>query len=329
MRQVQKMRKVDVDAKNDYGCTMDLITSRVLIAAIISMGVGIGGTVAYSHFFGADQAITENRAQLLNLEASLQAEKKTTEQLRSEKSAAEQQLEKLRAELDQQLAKAVEIKNTPPNPPPEKSQFLNNIVKGQLAHLNDNKLLALKSRLHMSPEQEAQIKEILAQEAERNEVMTKRILAGEKVDVKALASQMPKVKGLEEQLGTILSPDQKTEYEVMKKEEKVKQIETMATFELNQISPVLGLNKDQEDQFFQAITGVEQELNTPEGKKKYELEGESDNKNPNAYLELRQRAKLDAVSKVLTPPQLEIYRKQLDSQTQMHREMMKKFAPPQ
>lgn len=302
---------------------------RTVIAALAGLAIGIGGTLAYSHFFGADQAVTQTRSELLNVEAALQAEKKATEQLRSEKSAAEQQLEKVRAELDQQLAKAAEIKTAPANPTADKSQFFNNIVKGQMTRMNENKILALKSRLNLTPAQEAQIKEILDQEATRNEEMTRKMFAGEKVDMKAMAEQMPKIKSLDQELGTILTPEQKTEYEVMKKEEKVKQIETLATFELNQISPVLGLNKEQEDQFFQAITGVEQELNTPEGKKKYELEGESDRKNPNAYLELRQRAKLDAVSKVLTPSQLEVYRKQLESQSQMHRELMNKFTPPQ
>lgn len=111
----------------------------------------------------------------------------------------------------------------------------------------------------------------------------------------------------------------------MKEEERAGQIETLASFELSQMTPILNLTDQQKDPFFQAIAAAQQSLLDPQNRKKFTPSHPS--KDALRYAEIQNEAKLEAVKAILTPEQWEIYRGQLESRARQQQEMMKAFLP--
>ena len=126
-------------------------------------------------------------------------------------------------------------------------------------------------------------------------------------------------KGVDKTLNEILTPEQKTTYQQIQDDEKKCTAETMATFQMNQLAPALQLSETQKDQVYAALYQAQMNPQTsPPG---------SNPSNPASYLDAQAKAKEDALAKILTPEQMTTYRQQSQSQLDMQKAMMQRFAP--
>ncbi len=296
------------------------------------MVVGALCMAAYTYTVGDHRALIETQSKLETVQQTVTASLKMTETLQAKLKASEEETSRLTKSRGELLSQIEELQKkptftAPAAVPDKKNDFLKSITQKQMARMQKDKLLLLKTRLKLTPTQEAQVQSSLEAEGKRMETLTSKMFQGEKSDPAALAKEMTGFKTLDQELETILTPEQKREYELMKKDEEKNQMETMATFEMNQTAPLLGLNEAQKDQFYTAIYQAEETMKQPDWMKKYETPGIAPSTDPMHYMQLRDKAKIDAVSKILTPDQLALYQKKLQSDAALQKEMMEKFMP--
>ena len=177
----------------------------------LGVAVGAGGMFAYQQFAGSRKELAQVRAELVATQQSSAKAQDEEKALRAQIETQTRQIEQLQKE------KSEVAKNTPaPNAGPGPNASMAPFMKAALASQNEKKFLALKARLHLTPEQEALIKKLMEDESIRNSGLAEKMMKGEKVDLSSAGN----IKSLEQELGKILTPEQKTEYEAMKEEEK-------------------------------------------------------------------------------------------------------------
>lgn len=194
---------------------------------------------------------------------------------------------------------------------PVKNHPFGNAMSSAIKMLFQQKLIAMKTRLKLSPEQESQIDAILKEEAGFVEKTTS---GDHKMDVKNPPN-------FDKQIMAVLTPEQTGEFQKMQTEEKNTAAESMATLQMNQVASSLNLSEDQKDQVFAALVQSQQTHMDPVAmaKKKQEMIANGMKAEPaDVYIELKR----EALSKVLTPAQMEIYNKQLDAERDMMRAVM-------
>ena len=96
----------------------------------------------------------------------------------------------------------------------------------------------------------------------------------------------------------------------MKTDQQSSAAETTATFEMNQISPLLQLSETQKDQVGTALYQVQLDTQDPAWIKNNVPNSSG---NPLAVLDAQAKAKEDALAKILTPDQLATYHQQAQS----------------
>jgi hypothetical protein len=198
------------------------------------------------------------------------------------------------------------------------------VISAGIAQHNQEQLLMLKARLHLTPEQEALVKAAMDEDSKRAQDVAAKMLSSGKFDPQALAA-LRNVKSVDQTLDDVLSPDQKTAYAQMKTDQQNSAVETAATNEVNQMSPILQMSDSQKDQAYSALAQVQTEVQDPNWIKANVPTNPND---PFAVMEAQSKAKEDAMSKILTPDQMATYTQQTESQIAMQKLIMQKFMPP-
>jgi hypothetical protein len=300
---------------------------RSALLGLLGLALGGLGALGYSHYLGEGKQLADLQGQLATTVASLTKANEETKTAKSESDALSAQVQQLSAtndKLKQQVASAAQTTATPAAFPINPfGGNMGGMVKEMMARESDAKFLLLKSRLHLTPEQETAVKAAMDEDSKRMEKMTSTMLAGGKIDPQAAAADFKNVKTLDQTLDEILTPEQKTEYQQMKTDEKTSAAETMASVELNQMVPALQLSDTQKDQAYSALAQVQLNAQDPNWIKN-NMSGGS---NPIAILDAQAKAKEDALAKILTPDQLATYHQQAQSQLEMQKEMMQKYMP--
>lgn len=161
------------------------------------------------------------------------------------------------------------------------------------------RLIAMKSRLKLSPEQESQINAILKNWED------------------SIAAGQTPAANIGQQFLDVLTPDQRSEYQKMQTEERTSAAETMATLGVNQLSASLNLTDQQKDQVFNALAQVQ--MMDPATRQKMVQDLIAQGMQPaDAYTEIQRQA----LSKILTPEQMETYNQQLVAQRELMRTMI-------
>jgi hypothetical protein len=293
---------------------------RSTIVGLICLVVGLLGALGYSHYFGEGRELAELRSEVAKLQAELAKSNSDSKQAHSENEALAAQvvqLDNTKDDLKKKLAAAQSAGAPAPAAPanPFATPAMVGMMKARFAQQREQRLAMLKARLHLTPEQEAEVKAAMDEEGKLADDMAAKFMAGEKVDMKA-AGDLRNMKSVDQALDTVLTPDQKTAYQQMKTDEKNSAAEMSASVEMNQVSPMLGLNDTQKDQVESALYQVQLQPPDPGAAS-----------NPVAVAEAREKAKEDALAKILTPDQLATYRQQAQSQLQMQQAMMQRFMP--
>ena len=299
----------------------------IVLVGLACLAVGILGALGYSHYLGEGKQLAALQDELGAAKASLTKAKQDSQQAKSETDAMSSQIQQLtstKEEFKKQLddLKSSATASTPA--PTDASSSMSSLIKAQLTQMSDQKLLLLESRLHLTPDQIAAVKAAIDAESKKGEEMATKMMSGGKIDAQSMAD-LKNIKSVDQTLNEILTPDQKTAYEQMKTEQKSSTAETMASFEMNQMAPLLQLSETQKDQVGTALYQVQLDTQNPDWIKN---NATTSSTNPTAILDAQAKAKEDALSKILSPEQLATYHQQAQSQLDAQKAMMQKFMPP-
>ena len=224
-------------------------------------------------------------------------------QVKADKQELESELEGLRKELAQVKDKE------------EFSGFANaigKIVESTQDMMYEPKIQKLLVRLNLSPEQEAELRTYYKQQA--SSIM-------QVFDGKSPQDLSKTMKSENKFFKELLSKDQYAEYKDLKKSEKDSARQSFAHRELMEMQNLFELSPKQKDKIYTALFDIE-------SAKMSDLEGmgTSDSSvNWNAYTERKYQAKLNALSKFLTPEQLEIYQKNAQASMEARQKLMGQF----
>ncbi len=289
-----------------------------ILAALVSLIVGGLAAFGYDHYFGEGKQLADSQERLDSSTVTLATITKQGQDARKEIDALTAQVQQLTTDRDDLQHQVDQLKSTAASPAPAPSNSMTNIMKGAMAQQQQQRLLLLESRLHLTPDQITAVTAALDEESKRGEEAAAKMMAGGKVDM----TDFKNFKSVDQTLNDILTPEQKTEYQQMQTDQKNSAAETMATMELNQISPLLQLSDSQKDQVYSALYQAQTDTQDPAWIKK-----NMNTSDPATFLEAQAKAKSDALSKILTPDQMTVYQQQAQSQLNMQKAMMQKFAP--
>ena len=296
----------------------------IILVGLVCLVVGAGGALAYSHFLGEGAQLTQAQSDLNAAKASLAKATQDTQQAKSETDALSSQVQQLTStkdELKKQLDQ-VQSAAAPAPAPANPMAGMAGLMKAGMQQHNDEQLLLMEARLHLTPEQIVAVKAALEAQSKQGEEIAAKMFSGGKMDAQAMAD-LKNVKTLDQTLNDILTPDQKTAYQKMKTDQKNSAAETVASYEVNQMAPLLSLSDTQKDQVYSTLAQVQLDTQDPAWIKNANVAPGD----PAAMMDAQAKAKEDALAKILSPDQLATYHQQAQNQLAMQKAMMKNFMP--
>ncbi len=296
----------------------------MIVTGLVCLVLGAAGAMAYSHFLGEGRVLVDLQMRFDELQASLDKVRQHDRQSQQETTALTAQVQQLSASKDT-LQKQVDDLKTQGAPPADimpkglPANFMTNILKSHLDQQRDQRFQMLKSRLRLTPDQETALKAAMDSEEKMQSEGASALLNGGKIDPSAYKG----LKTVDQTLNEILSPDQKTAYQQLKTDEKNSSAEMMASVQMNQVAPMLQLNDAQKDQMVSALEQVQLSASDPAWIKA----NVTNMTDPAAILQAQQKARNDALAKILSPDQLATYEQQAQAQLTMQQQMMQQFHP--
>ena len=180
------------------------------------------------------------------------------------------------------------------------------------------KLAALKSRLHLTDEQAAAVQELLKKQSDQSVEMATKMFDG-KLTQEDMSAR-PKL-DFDGQLKQMLNPEQWTGYQQYKTEEQQRQVQLASQAEMMQLSPMLQLSAQQQEQVHTLLQQQYQQMMSQQP--------DTSLPTPDSIQRVEQmfNAKKDALRAVLTPEQMQSYEKFVESQREMIRSMLPQSQP--
>ena len=192
------------------------------------------------------------------------------------------------------------------------------MIKVAMKQQHEQQLQILIKRLHLTPDQIAQVEAAYDAQDKNAEDMAAKMFSGGKIDPQSISQ----AKSVAQTLDAILTPDQKTAYQQVQADQKSNSAETMASMQLNQMSPGLQLSDTQKDQVYTALYQTQMDTQDPNW-----IKTNNNPTDPSSMLDAQAAARDSALAKILTPDQMATYRQQEQSQLNMQKSMMKTFMP--
>ena len=194
------------------------------------------------------------------------------------------------------------------------------MVKGVLEQQLMGRLERMKQRLNLTPEQAQAIHDILMKQVQQGTEAAQKMFSGKLTSeelVKLKDSNRNPNPNPEEAIKALLTPEQQAAYADSQQEEAVSNARLAANAELLQMQGSLGLSQEQQDKVFNAlydytVAQLSGKITTAPPK----------DLNPVALIEWQFEQKAKALESVLTPAQLESYRKLQESQAKMIKGML-------
>lgn len=171
------------------------------------------------------------------------------------------------------------------------------MVKTSLAQQVDGKLSVLRTRLNLTPTQEASIREILTRQGTRVLARTRRLLGDDGSGTNEPAKADGDKWSDDQQIKALLSPEQADAYEAFQKEDQLRNARLSANVELIQLQSALQLDEAQQDKVFAALVDQAQAR----------LAGPQPGTGSMADLREQMQRKAEALRPLLTPEQLSAY----------------------
>ena len=226
-----------------------------------------------------------------------------------------------RASTDQ--APATPADATPPDDQPVPlASGVKGMMKGAIEQQLFGQLARMKTKLNLTPDQEEAARAIFTRQVEQAIGAAEKMFAGgmSREDFKQLqgSSENP-----EDAIKALLTPEQLERYAEYKQEESVANARLVANAELLQMQGALGLTPAQQDQVFNAL--YDHTLSQLSGQLP---ESVRDSKDPAAAMDAMIEQKVKALEGVLTPEQLESFRRMQEQQANMIRGLLPAHEPP-
>jgi hypothetical protein len=184
------------------------------------------------------------------------------------------------------------------------------------------RLSRMKAKLNLTPDQEERIKEILARQSEQGLQMAQKMF-GAKNGAPADQPTPQNSGNPEKEIQDLLTPEQKTAYKEYKKEESSAKARVIANSELLQMQNTVGLSQEQQDKVFPILYEATLKQTDPDRQNPVMKSGD-----PAAIIQSAFDDKLKAMEGVLTPEQLENYRKAQEAQLKLIKGMLPNFPKP-
>jgi chromosome segregation ATPase len=265
----------------------------LLLGSLIGLVVGAAAALIYERYLGMGPELAQTQADLASANANLAKTAQDSQRLQSETDAISAQLNQVTSHNAELKYEVAELKKTSGNATSPTSN------PGQEAYITQQ-LFLLKSRLNLTPEQEAALKAAM-------EAVTQ-----------AISNHTGITKTVDQTLNDILSPEQKTAWQQMKDDSKKTVADNMATIEMNQAATLLQLSEAQKDQVYSALYQVDlDQQNEDATHASFHSPSELA-----SYMDARAQAKEDALAKILTPDQLATYHQQAQSELQAQKAAM-------
>jgi hypothetical protein len=215
-----------------------------------------------------------------------------------------------RASTDQVTATPADA--TPPDDQPAAmASGIKGMMKGAIEQQLFGQLARMKTKLNLTPEQEEAVRAVFTRQVEQAVGAAEKMFAGgmSREDFKQLqgASENP-----EAAIKALLTPEQLELYQEYKQEESVANARLVANAELLQMQNTLGLTSEQQDQVFDAL--YDHTLSQLSGQLAESVQKSPD---PGAAFDAMIEQKVKALEGVLTPEQLEGFRRMQEQQANM------------
>jgi hypothetical protein len=194
------------------------------------------------------------------------------------------------------------------------SQAMSKMMQTAMEQQVEGKLAGMKTKLNLTPEQEAAIRNIMTNQMSRATTMAQKMFGGEGVQTNDLVQVSKNQLSDEAQIKALLTPEQVTAYDAFQKEEQTRNARLVANAELMQLQSTLQLDETQQDKVFAVLAEQAQT----------QLAGNMTN--AGAALDFRGQFqhKADALSAVLTADQLTRYKKFQEQQISLIEAFMPK-----
>ena len=181
-------------------------------------------------------------------------------------------------------------------------------------------LARARERLQLTPEQDQNLREVVTKAVEQGAESLRKVLIGE-ARPDQVPTQFEWAKSLEQQIVSTLTPEQQAAYQNYKREDISTNARLLANGELLQVQNPLGLSSQQQDQMFavlydHAVNQMDDAFATSPGRPR----------DPLAAMEWQGGQKLKALESVLTPAQLEDYRRMQQTQFDSVRRLLSPAA---
>lgn len=192
------------------------------------------------------------------------------------------------------------------------------MMKTAMEQQMEGRMGLMKSRLNLTAEQEAAIREALEKQAGVQQELSEKMLSG-KLNRDELANATKGATNPDETIKALLTPEQQAAYADVKKEETANNARLIANAEMLQMQQSLGLTSEQQDRVFSVLVEqAKRQLGDPQ-----QTAGAGGNPTLDLRGQLEQKAEALQKSGVLDADQLARYRRTQESQLKM----MEMFLP--
>lgn len=188
-----------------------------------------------------------------------------------------------------------------------------------MRQMEESKIVALKTRLNLTPAQEAELRRHFDGAAKFQEDITNAILSGKKLASEEIKQRASSEVSLDETLKKILTPDQMKSYQEFQKVEKSEQSDLHAHIKMNEISSMFALDEDKKDRIYAIFYDQDSFKPDLKGVDPQQISFE-DSRQRLEYLK-------GQLKTILTPEQLAAWSKGQETQMKAQQEMMQKFLP--
>src|SRR6185295_11395323 len=168
----------------------------------------------------------------------------------------------------------------------------------------------------LSPGQEEEIKKILMKQSQQGLQMAQKMFGGNPAKEQSNVTEPPG--DPEKEIQALLSPEQRAAYKEYKQEDTAANARLIANSEMLQMQNALGLTQEQQDKVFPIL--YEQSLKKVNPNP---TDYNPNNTDPTSIVQKQFDEKLKALESVLSPEQLESYRRLQESQLKL----IKSFMP--
>lgn len=194
------------------------------------------------------------------------------------------------------------------------SEAMSGMMKAAIEQQIEGKMSAMKTKLNLTPEQDAAVRDIMGRQMSKGTELAQKMLTGDltKEEMEKIGKE-PSSEG--DQIKALLTPEQIAAYDEFEKEEKTRMTRLVANSELLQMQSSLQLNEEQQDKVFAVLAEQAESQFDPQ-------------KANSGGFDFRKQSeqKAEALRSVLTPEQFERYQKFQEQQLKLIESFMPKGA---